>query len=196
MELIMAVCAGVALAAACGFRVFLPLLALGVATATDVINPGESMQWVGSPPALVGFGVATALEVGAYYIPWLDHALDTISSPGAVAAGVLAMAVALPDTHPVVKWTAAVVAGGGSAGLVQAGTVLTRAFSGATTGGLGNPVVATVELICSVVLAVLAIVVPILAAVLVLWAFVWAGRAIARRVRRKRASAAGPVPAT
>jgi hypothetical protein len=190
VDLIMAICAGVALAAACGFRVFLPLLALGVGTATDAINPGESMRWVGSTPALVGFGVATAVEVGAYYIPWLDHALDTVSSPGAVAAGIFAMAVAMPDTHPVVKWTAAVVAGGGSAGLVQAGTVLTRAFSGATTGGLGNPVVSTVELVCSIVLAVLAIVVPILAAVLVLWAFVWAGRAIARRVRRRRAPAA------
>jgi hypothetical protein len=186
MDLIMAVCAGVALAAACGFRVFLPLLALGVGTATGAVNPGESMRWVGSTPALVGFGVATALEVGAYYIPWLDHALDTISSPGAIAAGVLAAAAVLPETHPVVKWTAAVIAGGGSAGVVQAGTVLTRAVSGATTGGLGNPVVATLELVCSIVLAVLAIVVPILAALLVIWAFVWAGRAMLRWTKRRR----------
>ena len=182
----MAVCAGVALAAACGFRVFLPLLALGVGTAAGAINPGESMRWVGSPPALVGFGVATVLEIGAYYVPWLDHALDTISSPGAVAAGVLAAAVVLPETHPVVKWTAAVIAGGGSAGVVQAGTVLTRALSGATTGGLGNPVVATLEFVCALVLAVLAIIVPVLAALLVVWAFVWAGRAVVRWTRRRR----------
>lgn len=182
----MAVCAGVALAAACGFRVFVPLLALSVATAAGAVNPGESMRWVGSAPAVVAFAVATVLEVGAYYVPWLDHLLDTIASPGAVAGGVLAAAVVLPDTHPVVQWTAAVIAGGGSAGVVQAGTVMTRAVSGATTGGLGNPLVATVELVSAVVLAVLAIVVPVLAALVVVWVFVWAGRAIARRARRRR----------
>ena len=186
MELLMSVCAGVALAAACGFRVFLPLLALGIGTAAGAISPGESMRWVGSAPALAAFGVATALEVGAYYVPWLDHALDTLASPGAVAAGILVAAATMPDTHPVVKWTAAVVAGGGSAGVVQAGTVMTRALSGATTGGLGNPLVATVELALALVLAVLAVVVPIVAAVLVVWVFVWAGRAIARRARRRR----------
>jgi hypothetical protein len=194
VDFVLSICAGVALAAACGFRVFVPLLALGIGTAAEVVNPGESMRWVGSAPALVGFGVATALEVGAYYIPWLDHALDTIASPGAIAGGVLAVAVVMPDTHPVVKWTAAAIAGGGSAGVVQAGTVLTRAFSGATTGGLGNPVVATVELVCSIVLAVLAILVPILAAILVLWAFAWAGRAIVRRLRRRRAAAVVAAP--
>lgn len=186
----MAICAGVALAAACGFRVFLPLLTLGVATAAGAVTPGESMQWVGSPPALVTFGVAAVLEVGAYYVPWLDHLLDTVASPGAVVAGVIAAAAVLPDVHPAVTWTSAVILGGGSAGVVQAGTVVTRAFSGATTAGLGNPVVSTIELILSVTIAVLAVVVPVLAALLVLWVFVRAGRAIARRVRSRRTAVA------
>ena len=190
----MAICAGVALAAACGFRVFLPLLTLGLAAAAGAVTPGESMRWVGETPALVTFGVAAALEVGAYYVPWLDHLLDTVASPGAVVAGVLAAAAVMPDAHPAVTWTSAVVLGGGSAGVVQAGTVLTRAFSGATTGGLGNPVVATLEFIFAVVLAVLAVVVPVLAALLVLWVFVRAGRAIARRVRARRPAAAAAEP--
>ena len=191
MDVLIAICAGVGLAAACGFRVFLPLLALGVAAALGAVNPGESMRWIASPPALVALGVATVLEVGAYYVPWLDHLLDTIASPAAVAAGVVAAAAVLPDTHPVVQWSAAVIAGGGSAGVVQAGTVLTRAVSGATTAGLGNPVVATLELVLSFLLAVLAIVVPILAGLLVLWVLVWAGRAIARRLRVRRVQPAG-----
>jgi hypothetical protein len=198
MEALVAICAGVALAAACGFRVFLPLLAMSVGAATHALKPGAGMEWVGSPTALIVLGVASALEVAAYYIPVVDHFLDTIASPAAVVAGTVAAGALLPfgdQIHPAVKWAAALIAGGGAAGVIQAGTVTTRAVSGATTGTLGNPVVATIENVFSVVLSILAIVVPILAAVVVAIVFVWVARTIGRWRRRRagRASAIEPV---
>lgn len=190
MDLLLATCAGVALAAACGFRVFLPLLGLSLGVALGWLPPGKGMEWVGSAPAVVALSVAAALEVGAYYIPVVDHLLDTIATPAAVVAGTVAVGSLLPlgdAVHPVVQWIAALIAGGGTAGLVQAGTVTTRAVSGATTGTAGNPVVATVENVLATVLSVLAVVVPALAAVLVVALFVWVGRQVVRWRRRRRA---------
>ena len=63
-------------------------------------------------------GVASVLEVGAYYIPVVDHLLDTIASPAAVVAGTVAAGALLPfgaEMHPAVKWAAALIAGGGAA---------------------------------------------------------------------------------
>jgi hypothetical protein len=193
MDAVLAICAGVALAAACGFRVFLPLLALSIGAATGALHPGANMAWVGSPPALILLGVATVLEVAAYYIPVVDHFLDTIATPAAVVAGTIAAAALLPGNqlHPAIKWAAALIAGGGAAGVVQVGTVSARGVSGATTATVGNPIVATIENIFATVLSVLAIVVPIVAALIVVVTFVWVGRVIARW-RRRRAAAVIP----
>jgi len=167
-ETVMSILVGVGLAAACGFRVFVPLLALSIASSTGHIPLSNDFAWVATTPALVAFAIATVLEVGAYYVPWLDHALDTIATPAAVFAGVIATAAVVPDLEPVLRWSLAVVAGGGAAGVVQGATVLTRLKSGATTAGIGNPVVASAELVGATVTSILAIVVPLLALVAVL----------------------------
>jgi hypothetical protein len=195
MQAVLAICAGVALAAACGFRVFLPLLALSIGTATGALHPGASMAWVGSTPALVVLGVASALEIAAFYVPVVDHFLDTIASPAAVIAGTVAAGALLPgdiQLHPAIKWAAALIAGGGAAGVVQVGTVSARAVSGATTATVGNPIIATIENAFSIVLSILAIVVPILAALLVLVVFVWVARMIARWKRRRAILVSAP----
>ena len=61
---------------------------------------------------------------------------------------------------PLWRWTLAVIAGGGLAGAVQGSTVLVRAASTATTGGLANPVVATGELASAVAVTSFALLVP------------------------------------
>lgn len=188
----MAVAAGIALAAACGFRVFLPLMASSIAARTGYIDPSGGFEWLDSNVALALFGAASLAEVAGYYVPWFDHALDTIASPAAVIAGTVAAAAAFGDVHPALKWSSALVAGGGAAAMVQTSTVATRALSGGTTGGLGNPIVATFELVASVVMSVLAILVPILALILTIVLLVFVVRVIRRflRVRRERAAPA------
>src|SRR6266481_5655833 len=143
METVLSICLGVGLSAACGFRVFVPLLIMSIASLSGHLTPAHGFEWIGSYPALVAFSVATGLEIGGYYIPWLDHVLDTIATPAAIIAGILISASMFTDMSPVLRWTLAVIAGGGAAGLVQGGTVVTRALSTSTSGGLANPVVST-----------------------------------------------------
>jgi len=154
---------GIGLAAACGFRVFVPLLSLSIAAKSGYVPLSAGFEWIGSTPALVAFATATVVEIIAYYVTWLDHVLDVVATPMAMFCGVLASAAVMTDLPPLLRWTAAVVGGGGAAGLVQGATVLVRMKSAALTGGLGNPLVATAELFGSVTTAILSFVVPVLA---------------------------------
>ncbi|HEX6791413.1 MAG TPA: DUF4126 domain-containing protein [Candidatus Krumholzibacteria bacterium] len=190
METIVGILVGTALAAACGFRVFVPLLVLGIAGRGGHVPLAGDFHWITTMPALIALGTATVLEIVAYYVPWLDHVLDTIATPSAVLAGVIATAAVVGDLPPIVRWGLAIVAGGSAAGTVQGATVLARLKSGTMTAGLANPVVATVELAGSVVTSVLAVVVPLLALALIVALLVWAYRTT-RRVFFRRSQ---PVP--
>lgn len=163
MEALLSICVGLGLAAACGFRVFVPLLVTSIAAHSGHLQLASSFEWVGSTPALVTFSLATALEVGAYYVPWLDNFLDTLATPAAVVAGTVVTASMVTDVSPFLKWSLAVIAGGGIAGAVQATTVLARGLSLTSTGGLANPLVATAELGGSVLTAAAAVLAPIMA---------------------------------
>ena len=196
VELLTAIAAGVALAAACGFRVFLPLMATSLAARAGYIDPSSGFEWLDSNVAIAMFAAAAVAEVAAYYIPWLDHALDTIASPAAVVAGTVAAAAAFGDVHPALKWSAALIAGGGAAAAVQGGTVATRAVSGGTTGGLGNPIVATFELLASAVMSILAIVVPIVALILTLVLLFFVYRVVRRFLRTRRQHAGSAAAST
>jgi len=172
---------GIGLAAACGFRVFVPMLIAGIAVAAGRWQVTPSMEWIGSWPALIAFGTATGLEIASYYVPWIDNALDTVATPAAVIAGSLTAATFITGMDPMSQWALAIIAGGGTAATVQTLTVATRAVSSATTGGLGNPVVSTVEAGAATALSVVAVVVPVVAVLLVAALFVLLFRFFARR---------------
>ncbi len=191
MEVLLSVCLGLGLAAACGFRVFVPFLVLNLAARGGFVALAGSFEWIASTPALITLAVATALEIGAYYVPWLDNLLDSVATPAAVVAGVVATASVVTGIDPYLKWTLAVIAGGGVAGIVQAVTVGARGASSLTTAGFGNPLLATAEIGGSALLAGLAVGLPVLAAVVVLALLLLAARRLGRR--RARLSPAGPV---
>ena len=167
-ETLLSICLGLGLSAACGFRVFVPLLVVNLAARAGWLDLAGELAWMGETPALVTFAVATALEVGAYYVPWLDNLLDSVATPAAVVAGAVVTASVVTGIDPALKWMLAVIAGGGVAGAVQTATVGGRALSSVTTAGFGNPLVATGELLSSLSLSVISVVLPILAAVLVI----------------------------
>jgi hypothetical protein len=181
MEVVSSIIVGVGLAAACGFRVFVPLLVLSAASLADQVTLAPSLEWIGTYPALMAFAVATALEIGAYYVPWLDNLLDSVATPAAVVAGTIMMGAVVTDLDPLLKWALALVAGGGTAGAVQGVTVLARGVSSVGTGGLGNPIVSTGEAGGSAVTASLAIFLPLVALVLVAVFIAGAARFVFRR---------------
>jgi hypothetical protein len=164
VDVLLGIVAGLALSTAAGLRVFVPLLLTGLAARFGYLGLTPGMAWIGSDMAVLAFATATVLEVGAYYVPWLDNLLDAVGAPAAVAAGVVTTAAVTPDLPPFLRWTLAILAGGGTAGLVQAGTGLLRLKSSVLTAGIGNPAVATGELAGAVVLSVLAVLAPFLAA--------------------------------
>lgn len=167
IDIIIAASIGLGLASACGFRVFVPMLVIGLAGRGDYLTLSDGFGWLESWPAIGAFAVATALEIGAYYFPWLDNLLDSISTPAAVVAGVItSTAVAHQDMNPMLKWSLGIIAGGGSAGIVKLGFTALRAGATATTAGLANPVVSTLEWIGSFIMSVLAVFLPILAGIL------------------------------
>jgi hypothetical protein len=179
---------GLALSTAAGLRVFVPLLLTSLAAKLGYLTLAPGLTWIGSDAALLAFATATVLEVGAYYVPWLDNLLDTVAAPAAITAGVIATAAVTPELPPLVRWTLAIVGGGGAAGVVHAGTALLRLKSSALTAGVGNPVVATSELAGSLTLSLLGVLVPLLAGALVVVVLVvLARRLIGLRRHRSRA---------
>jgi hypothetical protein len=171
---------GIGLAAAAGLRVFLPLLVLGLASRFGALPLAGGFDWLATGPTLVVLGAATVFEIGAYYLPWIDNLLDLLAAPLAVMAGILLTAAVATDLPPEIRWGAAIIAGGGTAGIVQGLTSLTRLKSTALTAGAANPVLSTIELVGSFATSMLAIAFPVVALLVVV-----ASVAIVRRVARR-----------
>jgi hypothetical protein len=174
---------GVGLAAATGFRVFLPLLIVSGAAYSGHLPLADNFAWLGTSSALIMLGVAAFVEVLAYYVPGVDNLLDTLATPAALVAGTVVSAAVMTDVPPMVKWTAAVIAGGGVAGLTQGATAILRAKSTVLTGGIGNSVIATAELGGALLLTLLALAAP-LAALAVVILFLWLAIRLLRHLFR------------
>ena len=191
MEAILSICLGIGLAAACGFRVFVPFLVMSVAARAGHLDLVSSFEWVESDAALGVFAVASAIEIGAYFVPWIDNLLDTMATPTAVVAGVLATAATIHGTSPLMGWTLAVIGGGGIAGLVQTSTTLLRGASSLMTAGLGNPVIAAGEAGGAFTLAALAVSLPILALLVILTVVLYGATRTARMVAARSGAPGG-----
>lgn len=189
METLLSIALGLGLAAACGFRVFVPLLVMSVAVRAGHMEVIPAFEWVASDVALICFGVATVLEIAGYYIPWVDNLLDTVATPTAVVAGILVTGSVITDMSPFLRWALAALAGGAVATGVQAVTVAGRQLSSWTTLGLANPVIATLEAVGALFMALVAITLPLagVAALVLLFAL-----ALRRLLFRQPRAAAAP----
>jgi hypothetical protein len=192
MDTLLSICIGIGLSAACGFRVFVPPLVMSMASLFGHLKLSPSFEWMGTYPALVVFAVATCVEIAAYYIPWVDNLLDTVATPIAIASGTFVTASLIPETDPMLQWTVALIAGGGSAGTIQAFSGIARLASTVTTGGLGNALLSTFEVFGSIILSGLAIAVPVFAvclvAVLLVFTLSQVGRSLAIKRDRQEAT--------
>ena len=185
-ETILSIFLGIGLAASVGFRVFLPLFALSLASYFNLWELNDSWQWIGSLAAVVALGVATLVEIFAYFIPWVDNLLDSAAVPLAAIAGTAVMVSTVANLDPVVTWSLAIIDGGGTATAIKGASATTRLASTSTTGGLANPIVSTVETGTAMVVTTASIFAPIIAGVLVviiLAVIFW----IYRKIRPRRA---------
>ena len=177
---------GIGLAAASGFRVFLPLFAVSLASYLGWIPMNDNFQWLSSLPTLIVTGVATLVEILAYYIPVVDNFLDTVTVLLATVAGSVLFASQFIELGTFPQWALAIIAGGGTAATIAAGFAGTRAASTATTAGIGNNVIATTETAGAGLMSVLSIFLPVIAFILSLALLIFViifGRKIWRKIR-------------
>ena len=151
VQILLSLSLGLGLAAACGFRVFIPPLMMGVGSRLDLYKLEGSFVWVDDTWAIAIFAVATLLEIGGYFIPWIDNLLDTVATPAAIIGGIFVTSASLEgELDSSAQWTLSVIAGGSVSGVIQLGTVATRAISTGTTGGLANPIISLLEAVASI----------------------------------------------
>ncbi len=181
---------GVGLAAACGFRIIIPFLGLSIAAVSGHIQPAPEFRWIGTQAALLAFATAAVLEIIAYSVPWLDNFLDAAATPLAAAAGALATAAVMTDVPSFLKWTIALIAGGGVAGTIQTGTALLRGASTLSTGGAANLLLAAAEFAGSALATLLSLFLPLAGFAAAVLAALWI--AVGLRRRRRRRAACGP----
>ena len=186
VDSIIALSIGLSLAAASGFRVFLPPMIMSGAINLELISPSGEFAFLDGWVIFGVLTVAVIVEVGGYLVPWVDNLLDIIATPAAAIAGVLMMGTMLDDLDPAVQWSMSIIAGGGVAGTVQTGTVAIRALSTGTTGGLANPVISIIEAILAIVVTILALLAPLIAVGLVVVGLIYALRAIGARKEKKK----------
>lgn len=137
---------GVAISSACGFRIFIPPLVMSAGAIFIGTALPEDLALLGTFPAFFILLTATLCEVAAYYIPWVDNLLDHIASPLAMVAGTIITSSFLgADIDPALRWSVALIAGGGAAGAIQSVTTAARGASSLLTLGLTNPIVSSVE---------------------------------------------------
>ena len=172
-EIITAIAIGIGLSASCGFRVFVPMLIASIAAKMNIFPVTEGFQWLASWPAIISFGTATAAEILAYYIPFVDNLLDTVATPLAVGGGTILLTSVLPVDSEFLKWASGFLFGGGAAAAVQGGTVLTRLASTKLTAGTGNALVATGEHAAAFGTSVLSLFIPLIVAAFVIILVVW-----------------------
>ena len=176
---------GISLAAATGFRIFMPLFLLSLSCRLELFQVGNEWAWTGSNLVLITTSIAMVIEISAYYLPVVDNILDTISIPLATVAGTLLFAIQFTDISPFFRWSAAIIAGGGTAATISTVLAGTRAASSIGTAGLGNFVISTLETIGSTILTVLAISVPFIAVLVVLALFYFFGKFGKKQLQKK-----------
>ncbi|MBC8110448.1 MAG: DUF4126 domain-containing protein [Verrucomicrobia bacterium] len=185
----MSFCLGLGLSACCGFRIFVPLLVSNIFALAGWHNFSAGFEWLSSWTAFYLLLSATLIEITAYYIPWLDNILDQIALPIAAIVGtLLATSAFSAEISPVMRWGLGVMVGGGSAGLIHAGTSLLRMGSSATTGGIANPVLATAENGSAITFSVLALLIPVMIGILMLLLVIFVFRKVFARFSRKSAT--------
>lgn len=179
---------GIGLAAASGFRVFLPFFFVSLASYLGWIPISDQFEWLSGLPALITTGVATVIEILAYYVPFVDNILDSLAIPLATIAGSVLFASQFIELGSFSQWALALIAGGGTAATIATGFAGTRAASSATTAGIGNNVITTTETAGAGLMSALSLFLPVIAfliAIVLLIAVIIFGRKIWRKLKVK-----------
>src|SRR5271165_2941253 len=167
-QAILALLTALGLSSTAGFRAYLPLLAVAVGSSVDSsalpLQPG--FQTLKSPPLIIILGVLVILEFIVDKVPVIDHLSDAVHTVIRPLSGAIIMAGTQNSLSDMSPWLAAGV--GALAALVfHTAKATVRPVVSATTAGVGNPIVSTIEDVIAAAIAILSILAPVIAAVVV-----------------------------
>lgn len=171
-DLVFTGAAGIAIAAACGLRAFLPLLALAVGVRAGFLRVHDGAEWIASTPVVLTLLWATVVELVADKVPAVDHVLDVIATGLRPIAAAVAAWCTFVGVHPVVGLAAALVLGGGAMG-VHVAKAKVRLGSSMLTLGAANPLLSLGEDLLAGGLAAMGVLAP-LAALFAVGVGLWA----------------------
>lgn len=163
------------LSTAAGLNAYIPLLTVALlARLTSLITLNPPYDALSSWWVIATLGVLLAVEVLVDKIPAADTANDIVHTFIRPAAGAILFAAStnVIGLHPVLAAIGGVILAGG----VHAAKAGGRPVVTATTAGMGNPIVSTIEDVISFVTSLLAIVAPYAVLALVAIAlslFIW-----------------------
>jgi Domain of unknown function (DUF4126) len=150
------------LSAAAGLNAWLPLFGAALAQRLDIVELAQPFDDLSGTGALVVLGVLTVADFVGDKIPAVDHVLHAIGTVVAPVSGA-ALFTGQSGAETDLATVAAVLLGAGTAESIHAGRAAIRPLSTATTAGIGNPVLSTLEDLGSIALTVVAFALPVLA---------------------------------
>lgn len=196
---------GIGLSAAAGLNAYIPFLLVALlARFTDLVTLPSGLAWMESWWAIGVGAVLLLADVVLDKIPAVDtvnDAVQTFIRPA--TGGIVFAATSAAEQLEASSWFQdnpwlPIAAGVAVAGLVHAGKAAARPVVNAGTGGLGAPVVSTLEDGASIGLSLVAVFLPVLVLV-VLALGIWAAVVLRRRWRERRPPRTpqdGPLPGT
>lgn len=183
LELVTSIAMGLALAATCGLRAFLPLLTVSALSFSGFLELSDQYSWLSQLPALIVLSCAAIFEWLGDKVPIVDHALDVIALIVKPISATLAAASVMTDLDPLLATVVGLIAGGSLAGGIHFLKAKLRALSTAVSGTLANPFLSIAEDIVALVGALLSVLAPLITVFLAVTALVWAGRRLRRRLK-------------
>lgn len=155
--------AGLLLAAATGFRVFLPLCALSWMIRFDVIAVSDSFEWLANDAALIALSTAVVLEFIGDKFPAVDSALDSLGTILKPIAGAIVLTASLSEWNPVYATIIGIAAGGAAAEGIHLLKSSGRVVANMATLGIAAPVISLFEDVFTIFLIVAAVLFPLIA---------------------------------
>lgn len=152
------------LSAAAGLNAYIPLLLVSILARAGLVHLGAPYDVMGQTWCVVLLAVLCVVELIVDKVPGADHVNDVIQSFVRPTAGAILFASqtgTMTGVHPGV-W---IVIGLLFSGMVHGTKMAVRPVVNLTTGGIGAPVVSTLEDLMSTVISLVAIFAPILVVV-------------------------------
>lgn len=160
---------GLGLSASTGYKPFLPLLIISIASQLGFIELASHSQWLSSTLFICIMIALSILEFFSAAFPFLGRIFEIVGIPITLICGYIAITSltgTLGENNIIVKHLIGILLGGGTAAIVKAFSLIKNALSDAFSFGLSSSVNSVIDSILAIFVSIVAIVAPLLVCIL------------------------------